>query len=61
MLRVHNWSYAVVLQVQLLVTDFMRAVLELDERLKVVKPDPTAGQMMGMMSNAEMRGQYLYK
>lgn len=48
-------------QVQLMVTEHMRAVLELDERLKVVKADPTVGQMLGLLSTTEMQGQYIYK
>lgn len=44
-----------------MVTEHMRAVLELDERLKVVKADPTVGQMLGLLSTTEMRGQYIYK
>jgi hypothetical protein len=44
-----------------MVTEHMRAVLELDERLKVVKADPVVGQMLGLMSANEMRGQYVYK
>lgn len=53
--------FACWVQVQLMVTEHMRAVLELDERLKVVKADPVVGQMLGLMSTNEMRGQYVYK
>jgi hypothetical protein len=35
--------------------------LELDDKLKVVKPDPAVSQMLGVMSLAEMRGKSLNK
>lgn len=44
-----------------MITDFMRVVLELDQRLKVTKTDPIFSQMMGILPTSAMRGQYLYK
>lgn len=48
-------------QVELVNTDILSGCLELDDKLKVVKPDPAVSQMLGVMSVAEMRGKSLNK
>lgn len=48
-------------QVELASAEFVTGCLELDERLKVVKPDPAVSQMMGVTSVSEMRGKPLNK